>query len=245
CAVLAFCFALVAVLLLTRRLAGALQHPLPPLLLVIAISTAAGVAFVIDRLAQKFGDGSSLQPALRWTATICLPLIALSVTIPRTSLPALIIVWLLVVAPEIAIWYPRSKPIAKTASRNADVVESQVKQQDSTTQIDHQSALSRSTEFESTQQLNYRIVDGHQIVDGWFQIALVANQRVATAHLAFCPAFDRSPQVDAECTSDTACTIQPALILPWGVRWEIKLDSPAAKNETLLIEFIARESPES
>ena len=94
----------------------------------------------------------------------------------------------------------------------------------------------------STQQLNYRTIDGQQIVDGWFQLAFVPGQRVATAHLAFCPAFDRSPEVDAECTSEIACTIQPALVLPWGIRWEIKLDSPATENQTLRIEFIARET---
>ncbi len=216
-------------MLLTRRLGGALQNPLPPLTLVAAISVTAGIALVVNLLAQCFVEHRSSQIVLRWIATICLALIALSVTVPRSAAPAVIIAWFLVVSSEILIWRPRSKTAVRLNRNQTGEAQAALVQQSALPTVS-EPALGESPTLESTQQLNYCTVDGRQVVEGWFQIALAANQRVGTAHLAFCPAFDRGPQVDAECTSDVACTIQPALVLPWGIRWEIKLDAPRRRK---------------
>jgi hypothetical protein len=239
CGLLACCLAVVAVLLLARRLAGALQNPLPPLMLIGSIAVASGIAVVIDAISRYIIEQPSLQIVSRSIATVCLPLIALSVTLPRTSPPALVCSWLLIVAAEVTIWRQRTNTVARLLRRRSDDSAPSIQSREGA--ISREATHCEATEANSTQQLNYRAIEGRQIVEGWFQVALAPGQRVATAHLAFCPAFDRSPEVDAECTSDIVCTIQAALVLPWGVRWEIKLDAPATEKENLRIEFIARE----
>jgi hypothetical protein len=63
-------------------------------------------------------------------------------------------------------------------------------------------------------------------------------------HVAFCPAFEQVPTVEAELVDGPPCEIRPTQVLPWGVRWELKLDSPATTATTATLEFIATANDE-
>jgi hypothetical protein len=92
------------------------------------------------------------------------------------------------------------------------------------------------------QQLTLRTTaDGAQELTGWLRMNLAAGQRTGTLHVAFCPPFDRPPVVEAEATSGPNCRIKAAESLPYGARLEIKLNSPATEDESLLIWFFASE----
>ena len=73
-------------------------------------------------------------------------------------------------------------------------------------------------------------------------MAFTAGQRTAAVHIAFCPAFAQRPNVDTELSGDLGGTAQPTQVLPWGVRFEVKLDSPVIEAATMLLEFVATES---
>jgi hypothetical protein len=91
-----------------------------------------------------------------------------------------------------------------------------------------------------TQRLNYhRTESGRTSVDGWLRIGFVRDQRTAIAHVAFCPAFAHQPTVEAEPLDGPPCDVRSALVLPWGVRWEVRLDAPATEPTELVLGFLA------
>jgi len=81
--------------------------------------------------------------------------------------------------------------------------------------------------------------EGGQELSGWLRMPLAAGQRSGSLHVAFVPAFDRPPQVQAEAVSGPDCRIKTAEALPYGVRLDIKLDAPAAEAESVLLWFFA------
>ena len=101
-------------------------------------------------------------------------------------------------------------------------------------------AQSRSHASE-TQQLLYRRSPEGLSVEGWLMVPFARDQRTANAHVAFCPAFQRSPVIQAEASSGASCAVRPSLIVPGGVRWEVKLDTPAAAETHVRLDFIATE----
>jgi hypothetical protein len=90
------------------------------------------------------------------------------------------------------------------------------------------------------QQLTRRTTpDGSEELSGWLRMNLTAGQRSGTLHVAFCPPFDRPPEVQVEMVSGPDCRIKAADALPYGVRLEIKLNVAAAANESVLLWFFA------
>ena len=90
------------------------------------------------------------------------------------------------------------------------------------------------------QQLTLRTTaEGGQELSGWLRIRLVAGQRTGSLHVAFCPSFDAAPQVQAEAVSGPDCRIKAAQVLPYGARLDVKLDEPAAEDQSVLVWFHA------
>jgi hypothetical protein len=85
----------------------------------------------------------------------------------------------------------------------------------------------------------HRTESGRASVDGWLRIGFVRDQRTAIAHIAFCPAFAVQPTVEAEPLGGPGCEVRSALVLPWGVRWEVRLDTPATEPTDVVLEFLA------
>jgi hypothetical protein len=93
------------------------------------------------------------------------------------------------------------------------------------------------------QQLTLRTtVEGGQELSGWLRMRLSAGQRTGSLHVAFCPSFDEAPQVQAEAVSGPGCRIKAAQVLPYGARLDVKLDEPAAEDESVLVWFHAASS---
>jgi hypothetical protein len=145
--------------------------------------------------------------------------------------------WLTIAGAEFGLWrfpLPRGQhlPLPKSSTVFHDIVPSET-----------ESPPVAQESNDSTQQLIYRSdARGRMNVEGWQRIAFAAGQRTATVHVAFCPAFARSPAVDAELSGDLGGSVQPTQVLPWGVRFEVKLDSPATGAVAMLLEFVASES---
>ncbi|MCC7087234.1 MAG: hypothetical protein IT427_19700 [Pirellulales bacterium] len=242
--------ALAAIVLATRRLEGALIEPLSA-----AVFIATGIAAVGATILAR-----SLAPtvAQTWLLTVALVLLAWSLSLPHSSSVGLIVLWLAILGEETWAWKPqRIKPIrridvawrhtlAGSPSRRAaspSFVEDEV-----VDPADVSSDESEPTDWADLglqQRMNYRRSADGVSIDGWLRAEFLAGQRTITLHAAFCPAFSRPPQVQFELLDGSDCEIRSTQILPWGIRWEVKLDRTAQESTTVVLGFFASESADS
>jgi hypothetical protein len=233
--VLAIGLALTALFFLTRRCAGALVTPLSALLLIVVGIVAAAVVGAVHVLMQA----DDRRRFILWRLTgaellsvAALPLFAAAITLPGNGAAGITLLWLMVGGAELGLWQLRRSrrftptgeftlPTARDAGWNL---------------------FPRERDATATQQLVYRRMDnGTASVEGWLHTTFLTGQRTAVVHVAFCPAFAQTPNVEAELTDGPPCEIRPTLVLPWGVRWEVKLDTAATAPATATLEFIAQE----
>lgn len=95
-----------------------------------------------------------------------------------------------------------------------------------------------------TQQLTRRQAETGEVIEGWVRVSFAAAQRHATAHVAICPPLARVPVCFAEQSDGPAARIKVAQVLPYGVRFELKLDEPAVEPSGVYVEFAIHERDE-
>lgn len=238
---------LTAVFLLSRRLTGALIHPLPPAMML-------GVGMMIACLALgsrsffprhgAFASQSWLQKISRWSASIALVLIAISISLPGSSLVGLAALWLIVLGEE--VWYWKSYQRRASRSFGGGGPPSCDKATLAINAIAGEPTEEAEWQSSSlTQRLTYERTDaGGLAIEGWLRADFQPQQRIAAVHVAFCPPLTGSPHVEAEPLDGPDCTVRPTLVLPWGVRWEIKLDVAATEPQYVILGFHAAEGKE-
>ena len=235
---IAVLLALSAAVLFERRLAQALSQPLP-LGMLIGVALVAAAAAMASGLLVRRSASSPARTAARWLVTGSLPLLAIGLSLPQSPVAGLVVLWLSVVVAEIQLWRRagRDAPqLLRTSERKAA--------HPPATGVHSPSdrTVAASPDTNATQQLIYRCAADHTlVVEGWLRIGFALGERTVNAHVAFCPAFLSSPQVDVELVAGPDCTIRQALVVPWGVRWELKLAAPAAEATSVTFEFLARE----
>src|SRR5262249_24395972 len=84
---------------------------------------------------------------------------------------------------------------------------------------------------------------GGERIDGWLRVDILAGQRHASAHVAICPPFLRVPRCFAEAVDGPAAEVKIRQALPYGVRFDVKLERTAAQGGRVLLEFAAEEQP--
>ncbi len=82
-----------------------------------------------------------------------------------------------------------------------------------------------------------RLADGSETMEGWIRAELAPAQRHAAAHVAICPPFASVAECFAEPVDGPSSQVKVAQMLPYGVRFEIKLDDPAEEATSVTIEF--------
>jgi hypothetical protein len=258
--------ALVAAILVSRRIAGALVEPLSTIGLMATGTFVVAVAIAIRRWSQRTTVRCLLSGAVVLTA--------FAVSLPGSSWFGVTMLWLLVIGEE--IWVRR--PVHRKSANRIDVAWRHVGvdlPKDSSHKEptiagvqppsgglredpanwpssggslppaidDKHEPLSDWTNSTATQQLRYnRNLEGGMSVEGWLRAEFAAGQRTATVHAAFCPAFSALPQVEAEPLDGPDCDIRPMLTLPWGIRWDVKLDRAANEPTSVVLGFIAAET---
>ncbi len=217
-----------AVLLTARRLAGALLTPLSALALIgvaLCFSAAALVAIYLQSRvrSETAGFTQSNQP---WMLTVSLLAIAISLSLTGSSGLGLAAMWLAIVGTEIAIWKSALARPAQigpfTVAKTTVPTLNRLPSHEQETIDDAEAAAS-----DATQTLKYQRIDGALAIDGWLRVDFAPGQRTGIAHVAFCPAFLQTPAVEAEFEDGPACDIRASLVIPWGVKWEVKLDETA------------------
>ena len=84
-----------------------------------------------------------------------------------------------------------------------------------------------------------RTAAGDDILTGSVAASFSPGQATAQIHLAFCPPFAGVPRLDYRQTEGPAGRIKVGQSLPHGVRFDVKLSSPADVSTRLLLELRA------
>jgi hypothetical protein len=108
--------------------------------------------------------------------------------------------------------------------------------------VDSSLASEDACDDELEQAVSQRLVrrrqaDGSETMEGWIRAELAAGQRHAAAHVAICPPFASVAECFAEPVDGPPSQVKVAQVLPYGVRFEIKLDAPAVEATGVTIEF--------
>lgn len=219
---------LLAIALILRRLAGALTGPLD-----WRISIALGLLAMGLALAQQIAGRSRHPRGDRGSVAIFVAawcLIPLCLSLPGTTAASLIILWSacslavlitiagqrLVSSPVLSPWPAVSRPARRGVAPPRDAL---------------LSACRREV-----------LAGGIEQVQGWVALDFVPGQRQQVAHVAFCPPFERVPDVQAALRDDPAASaarISVTHALPQGARIEVRLAGPAPAARRQIVEYRA------
>ncbi len=245
-----------ALLIVARRLAGALETPLDPgILLPLGILLAASAAAI--RLAWFLPKDSEAAPRLDLAIMTATSLSAVALCaglcVPGTSALAMTAIGALLAVEETWAWGHRLRhrrepiaPILKTPRVvRLDPAHA------SSPRVDRSAAVARPTlmlepevaeplEDVSQQLTRSRAADGIEQLSGWLRLAFSADQRTGSLHVAFCPPFESMPELEVEQIDGPEVRIKTAQLLTYGARLDLKLIAPLEEPASVLLQFSAR-----
>jgi hypothetical protein len=234
--------ALAGVLICVRRASGALVEPLPaPVLVALGgLLALAAVAFRAAFLpATRRGTRAALYS--NWAApSAVLMLWAAGLSLHEASIGGLVGLWGLLLAEESWCWARVRQNAATLAEPNEVAAQaSGALRQSARSGVGATVLDEGDEEIEaiSQQLVRRRQLDGSQAIEGWVRAEFSPGQRHGAAHIAICPPLDRVPQCFAEQMDGPAAQIKIAEVLPYGARFEIKLDKPAEQATSVIVEF--------
>ena len=247
-----------ALVIVQRRLAGALENPLDAAALLctglLAVTAAGGI-----RVGWHFQPAKRVAARADWTVMLSTSaaLIAFGAALCTAGTPIVgpAVFWTLLAAEEGWAWYwfvsrrvgpipwpvlhvPRwnrpPKP-APQAARGGPALHAPRRPV----------AAGEIPSEDVTQQLmRSRAADGTEELSGWLRPAFAAGQRTGSIHVAFCPPFAGTPELAVEQIGGPEARIKTAQLLPYGVRLDLKLAAAADQPTTVLLQFSARTTRE-
>ena len=243
----------VALVLGWRRLSGELTRPLAtPMLLVVAVSiaisaAAARVAWQYQRLSRApTGLGRLVSPAL----SLAVMILAASISLPGTWAVGLCLFWGILAVEEAWAW--KRYPVAlgrrladRATDRNTGLpAKSERSQPSNLNPIPNVDTIHRPPGEDVLQQLTRsRTATGCEVISGWLRVPVAVGQRSASVHVAFCPPFARTPKTSAEQLGGPDARIKMVQLLPYGVRFDLKLAAVSEVPDVLLLKFSAETEP--
>jgi hypothetical protein len=253
---LAGLFVCAALVLALRRVSGALVHPLTIATLIPTGFLAAISALGIRTLWRHSSDrrassrGNLIMDVLLGTS---LMIFAAALSLPGTSPWGLACLWLLIAAFEIWAWVPGTGQWLRRP-RHEKTGPEQFRIDQAQSVADHiepvstlPGAISDSLRAPIwpakgvTQQLTRSTTArGGDVLCGALRLDLAAGQRTGNLHVAFCPPFAGTPEINAVQVDGPEARIKIAQLLPYGVRMDVKLLSPSDESAGVLVQFTAR-----
>jgi hypothetical protein len=199
-----------AVLLVMRRLAGALTVPLDP-----------GTALALGLLLALITMLTAADAAGRIVSVAAMAAVCAALTLPGTTPFALVGLWIPAVA-GVALLLRResvpAKPEFAGPSRSREPAEDRrVRQQ-----------LTRTLE-----------PHGDDVCRGKARAEFVVGQRTAAIHLSFCPPFASVPKLEVDVVDDSGATVKVGQALPYAARIDVKLPQPASAKLDVAVQFKA------
>jgi hypothetical protein len=240
--------ALAGLLICIRRAGGALVEPLPPQVLV-GLGGLLALAALAFRFALPATSGVLARRAvfyLCWALpTAVLALWAVGLSLHEASTSGMVGLCGLMLVEEGWSWgrlwqnrlVPRERNLQASPPRQTEL--------ELTAPIVRTSLLEEpDAQLDAISQhlVRRKLPDGGETIEGWIRAEFSGGQRHATAHLAICPPLDRVPECFAEQMDGPPAQVKVAQILPYGARFEIKLDKPALDPANVIVEFSIHES---
>jgi len=218
----------------------------------LAVVTMAAIARSLGRF-RSAGTRSGLfetcQAALL-SASVLATGAALSL---RGTPPAgLVVLWGLLIAEEASAWWPRRLPglaamprWRRPRSRPVRVDAPQAAAPHSTAHSNDRPMVAGTPPDETvTQQLTRsQAANGTESLSGWLRIPLASGQRTANVHVAFCPPFPHTPRARVKQLDGPEARVKTVQLLPYGVRFDLKLREPSESVAAVLLQFSANAVP--
>ena len=236
-----------AIVLWSRRAAGAISTPLPATAL-LAVGLAVAATALAARYAWKLTDAPRISTlAVFGLFSVSALAFAAAASLPGSAPIGLVGLWLVVVGEELWSWRPRrpasSRP-TETISARPPQQARQVSNADGHLRFEQavaDSSLGVAVSQEHVTQQVTRLVepDGTERVVGWMRVSFESGQRLASVHLAFCPPFARTPEAALERLEGPEVRIKRVQVFPYGARFDLKLGEPAEHATNVLLQVAA------
>ncbi|NUQ64775.1 MAG: hypothetical protein HUU20_20120 [Pirellulales bacterium] len=256
---LAALLGLAALVVVGRRLAGALSTPLDAASLTCVAMIAAASAALAHLLARRSWLSRYAWWAVHVGLTVALGLMALSTSLPGVSRLGLALLWAVVCGEEIWAWRllgsresrrrtsraAATPPAAAIAPAIPNLPEQQQHGGPDTEKSGNEERIEDSMPSDDVlQQLTRsRLPGGGEAFRGWLRVPLAAGQRSANVHLAFCPPFSQTPEVAIDQQDGPPARIRTVQILPYGARIDLKLAQACDEDGAIVLHFTAETSP--
>jgi hypothetical protein len=221
-----------------RRLAGALESPLPAASLAalgLLLGGVAASARLLWRYAGPAADSAPFDALVRWLPLPMIVLAATALSVSGTSPAGLAALWGMLALEEVAV-----RPRGKKGVRNVLPVRPDGR---FAKKVPHTSSFPVPDD-EVTQQLTRsQSADGVETLSGWLRVGLGPGQRSANVHVAFCPPFGRTPTLEVTQSAGPPSRIKTVQLLPFGARIDLKLNQAGDEPTSVLLQFSAESKP--
>lgn len=209
-----------ATFLMARRVTGAFSSPLSLLPL-----TATATVVVLWTLVVR--ELSARKPAFEAASIVTLFTIALACSYPGTR-P---VDWLIWPAAMLAVVFCPSLAWKREQQRKRLRVSHPATETVGPTESDCETILQQFTRVRSA--------EGIESIHGIFMAEFAAGERQTLTHIAFCPPFERLPQVEANVADDSDAEVKLIQVLHNGSQFEVRLPQPADTPTNVAVEFFA------
>jgi hypothetical protein len=224
----------IGLLVLTRRLAGALRTDLPTAPLLAALALASVIVFAGRAIWRRCCTARELDVVLVWSGTAALVLLCIGCAPPRVDAFGWLL-WLPVIATD---FVSRRRLFARQT-------ETPRYENPQFTVVLHPEPLihERKLDLEGAvlQELT-RVSDGAGIesVRGTLRADFAVGQRHATLYAGFCPPLAATPDVEFEAVDGPDAVVKLVQALPQGIELELRLPEPADESCSVTVEIVAR-----
>jgi hypothetical protein len=150
---------------------------------------------------------------------------AAAVSVPGSAAGGIVGCWALVIAAETGHWWLRPRPPAAdaTVTNPPDKARPRQETRPATPPWQEEPTLDDGEHDVFQRLTRARDPRGQDILYGTLRADLAADQRTVALHVAFCPPFATTPDVDVEQTSGPDVRIKIGQVLPYGARLDARL----------------------
>jgi hypothetical protein len=242
-----------ALMVVARRLAGALANPLEP-----AVLFATGLLVASMAIAIRLGwlAPPTARPSLRLDrivmvlTSVAVAALGVGLCVPDTSVVGMFLLGILLGTEESWAWawhlrHSEGRAVEQAErSVRLDAAHAAPPRATRGSAAPH-AAVTLDEELETlpddvTQQFTRsQTADGTEAISGWLRLAFAAGQRTGSLHVAFCPPFAAMPELEVEQVDGPEARVRTAQLLPYGARLDLKLLAPADESTAVLLQFSA------
>ena len=229
---------LLGLLMLARRGAGALEHPLSTLGLLAATFVLAGTCQFLHvlwrglRLPRRVAVVASIAVSAGFLAT------ALALSLPGSPQAPLALLWAVLVAGE--------GTALLVASGDRPAAPARLKPRTSAPQLSSPGELAAPTWDDGllppgVTQRTTRAIEAEtgEVIHGTVRETFAPGQRTANVHLAFCPPLAVTPELTCEQIEGPEATVKVGELEPYGARFDLRLKRASQEPVEVVLEWSA------